>query len=161
VERAGIACSADALAGEPSANARLRQLISHSAVPHWPPDALLRRLDHFQREDARIPEAIAALRNADAAALAQLSDASQRDAADLLGNQVPETIALARVARRCGAFAACSFGAGFGGSVWAVVEADRAAAFASEWVARYHQEYRHRSAVSFPADPGPPAMALH
>ena len=42
----------------------------------------------------------------------------------LLGNQVPETIALARAALAHGAFAACSFGAGFGGSVWALVEGD-------------------------------------
>ncbi|MEO5898193.1 MAG: galactokinase family protein [Vicinamibacterales bacterium] len=148
------------LASEPSAEARLRELISLSALRDWPEDALIRRLSHFQREDARVAEAIAALRNADARSLGDLSDASQREAAELLGNQVPETVALSRGARSCGAFASCSFGAGFGGSVWAVVEEDRAAAFAAEWVERYQQDHPHRAALSFLADPGPAASAL-
>ncbi|CAN5718271.1 galactokinase family protein [soil metagenome] len=148
------------LASEPSAESRLRELISLSALRDWPEDVLIRRVTHLQREDARVPEAIAALRNADARSLGDLSDASQREAAELLGNQVPETVALSRAARSCGAFASCSFGAGFGGSVWAVVEQDRAAAFASQWVERYQQEYPQRPAVSFRADPGPAAIAL-
>jgi len=46
-----------------------------------------------------------------------LIDRSQDGAERLLGNQVPETIALARLARDLGAVAASAFGAGFGGSV--------------------------------------------
>ena len=66
----------------------------------------------------------------------------------LLGNQVPETIALARAALEHGAFAACSFGAGFGGSVWALVDGD-ADAFARRW-----------DAGAFVARPGPPLTEL-
>ena len=44
---------------------------------------------------------------------------------ELLENQVPQTIGLARSARQCGAAAASAFGAGFGGSVWALVGAAR------------------------------------
>ncbi|HWJ56419.1 MAG TPA: hypothetical protein VNR90_09365, partial [Vicinamibacterales bacterium] len=54
-------------------------------------------------------------------------------AAHLLGNQIPETIALAAAARKAGALAASSFGAGFGGAVWALVDRDAADAFAAAW----------------------------
>ena len=52
----------------------------------------------------------------------------------LLGNQVPETISLASTARALGAAAASAFGAGFGGSVWALVPEADAHAFASDWL---------------------------
>ena len=81
--------------------------------------------------------------------LGRLSDESQSDAEQLLGNQIPETSALARAARKAGAFAACSFGAGFGGSVWALVETERAAKFAHTW---------HPTA--FVITPGPPLTQL-
>jgi galactokinase len=126
----------------------LRQLVRATSIEGWPPDVLERRLDHFIREDARVPAALDAFRAADAEKLAALSDASQAEAASLLGNQVPETIALARTARELGAFAACSFGAGFGGSVWALVDHD-AEAFASRW-----------HAGAFIARPGPPLTEL-
>ncbi len=112
---------------------QLRALAKASSVPGWPADALQRRLDHFVREDARVPRALAAFRAVDAEALRTLSVESQADAETLLGNQVRETIALARAALDLGACAACSFGAGFGGSVWALVERDRAPAFARRW----------------------------
>ena len=94
---------------------------------------LANRLQHFIREDARIPEAMEAFDRADRDAVARLSRESQSDADRLLGNQIPQTIALASAARKAGAFAACSFGAGFGGAVWALVEAGQAAKFAKQW----------------------------
>jgi galactokinase len=126
----------------------LHALVRASAIEAWPPDVLGRRLDHFIREDARAREAAGAFRAADAARVTALADLSQADAETLLGNQVPETVALARAARARGAFAACSFGAGFGGSVWALVEGD-APAFARRWDAR-----------AFVARPGPPLTEL-
>jgi galactokinase len=126
----------------------LRQLVGDSSIEGWPAAALERRLDHFLREDARVPEALDAFATADAARLTMLAGASQADAERLLGNQVPETIALARSARDLGAFAACSFGAGFGGSVWALVDHD-----ASEFAARWHPG-------AFIATPGPPLILL-
>ncbi len=122
----------------------LRQLVRESAIDGWPPDVLTRRLDHFIAEDHRVPDALDAFGGADVARLTALSEASQADAETVLGNQVPETIALARAARERGAFAACSFGAGFGGSVWALVDRD-AGDFAERW---------HPGA--FVARPGPP-----
>lgn len=91
------------------------------------------RLDHFLREDARILPAMTAFERADAVELGRLAAASQDDAERLLGNQISETIALAAAARDAGAFAACSFGAGFGGAVWALVERADADGFAARW----------------------------
>lgn len=100
--------------------------------------ALVRRLQHFVVENERlVPAAIAALTAEDTAAFGEIVEASQRAAEDLLGNQVPETIALARSARELGAIAASSFGAGFGGSVWALVHAADATRFTEQWRAEY------------------------
>ena len=55
------------------------------------------------------------------ARIGELVDRSQELAERYLGNQVAQTIELARSARRLGAVAASAFGAGFGGSVWAMV----------------------------------------
>ncbi len=140
---------AAALASSTDAVERLKHIAARSSEAAWPPEALGRRLDHFLREDARIPLAVAALQASDERALGCLAADSQRDAEDLLGNQIPETVALARSARGHGAFAATSFGAGFGGSLWALVAADRAEEFAARW----HPQ-------AFVARPGPPLSEL-
>jgi galactokinase len=99
-------------------------------------EELLRRLDHFELESVQlIPSALEALAAGDLQAFGEIVDRSQRGAEELLGNQVPETVDLQRRARRLGAAAASAFGAGFGGSVWALVERERARGFAEEWVA--------------------------
>jgi galactokinase len=126
--RAAVRSGGDALE-------RLRAVLRH---PEDDARALVRRLQHFVVENERlVPAAIAALTGHDAAAFGEIVDESQRAAEDLLGNQVPETIALARSARELGAIAASSFGAGFGGSVWALVHAGDAERFAAEWRAEY------------------------
>ncbi len=122
-----------ALASRPDAADRLRDLVRSAGRAQFPTETLLARLDHFIREDARVNAALDAFEAGDDRQVGRLSFESQRDAEALLGNQVPETIALANSARTAGAFAACSFGAGFGGSVWALVERDRAASFAADW----------------------------
>jgi len=132
-ERGAPRTLAGMLASAPGAEAWLRErLVDGSANPTdaaW----LARRLDHFIREDARVLPAAVAFRGGDAAALGELSRASQEDADVLLGNQVEETRRLAALARAGGAFAASSFGAGFGGSVWALVHAGDADAFLDRW----------------------------
>ena len=126
----------------------LRALVDGSSLAEFPAGRLQKRLEHFIREDARVPDALDAFRAADPDRVGALAASSQADAEHLLGNQVPETIALARSARECGAFAACSFGAGFGGSVWALVDRD-AGDFARRW-----------QAGAFVARPGPPVTPL-
>ena len=140
---------AAALATSRAAAEELRHIVRDSSVTGWAAGDLERRLDHFVGEDARVLPALEAFRRADTDALSSLSRASQDQADRLLGNQIKETIALAKKARGSGAFAACSFGAGFGGSVWALATAEQAANVAEEW---------HDAA--FVARPGPPLTAL-
>lgn len=123
-------------------------------------EALDRRLTHFRAEDARVPLALEAFGAADAHALGDLSAASQRDAESLLDNQIPATSALASLARQMGAFAACSFGAGFGGSVWALVDANDAN-FPGRWRSAYAREFPDlHPGESFIVRPAPPATEL-
>ncbi len=147
-----------ALAADAAAAGRLRASVRRSRVKEWPSELLERRLDHFVAEDARVPEAVRAFRAADQQVLGELSRTSQADAEALLKNQIPETSALARSALSCGAFASRSFGAGFGGSVWALVERDNASAFVERWLADYRRTAPAAAmrAAAFIATPGPP-----
>ena len=124
---------AAALDSRHDAPERLLDLISASSVPSWSSEALAQRLEHFRIEDALTQSAAEAFRQADAQALTDLAAASQSAADRLLGNQIDATRRLVQRARQCGAFAASAFGAGFGGSVWALVRAEEAARFTLEW----------------------------
>jgi galactokinase len=96
------------------------------------------RFEHFLLEsDKLIPAAVDALADGDLARLGRLVDHSQQAAEKLLGNQIPETSFLARQARELGAIAASAFGAGFGGSVWALVPEADAVAFRARWADAY------------------------
>lgn len=157
-EHAGASLGA-VLTADASAPARLVQLIHRSHGAGSMREALERRLAHFMREDRRVPDALAAFSAADAAALAALASESQSDAEGLLRNQVPETLGLTAAARELGAIAACGFGAGFGGSVWALVEQDVARAFPARWLAAC-RPVCPPGAVAFVAAPGPPLTEL-
>jgi galactokinase len=121
--------------------------------------ALLARLEHFILESGEIiPAAGDALAGGDLRLFGRLVDRSQRAAEHLLGNQVPETISLAASARRLGAAAASAFGAGFGGSVWALAETARRETFLAAWAEQYHAEFPQHAALSrFFATPAGPA----
>lgn len=150
---------ASAMAGGESAAERLIQIVRSSRLPPSTADALERRLSHFRREDGRVQEALGAFVHADAAALADLAASSQGDAETLLRNQVPATVALVAAARELGAIAACSFGAGFGGSVWSLVPRDAARAFPDRWL-NACRGTSQPGAVAFEATPGPALMEL-
>ena len=146
---------------EPEALPRLRSLVTHSTAGGFSSEELLRRLSHFVAEDGRVPDAARAFAAADAETIGRLSDESQREADEWLGNQIPETRTMALVARECGALASSSFGAGFGGSVWALVERHSAGAFAAEWLAAYGRHYPSMASLEwFVARPGPPATEV-
>lgn len=123
---------------------------------------LAARVRHFVTESEDIvPAAHGALTAGDLEEFGRLVDTSQKLAEQLLGNQVPETRWLAAEARRRGAVAACAFGAGFGGSVWALVPRADAVAFLSAWRGAYerHAGTRRRSAW-FHTPPADPARRL-
>jgi len=150
---------ADVVDSSPDVLERLRRAVAVADSP-FPAADLLKRLDHFIVEDRQVvPAAIEALAAGRLETFGALVDRSQRAAEDLLGNQVSETITLARLARDLGAHAASSFGAGFGGSVWALVNAGSADDFASRWLDAYSQ--RHQGAAAraetFVTQPGPGA----
>ncbi|MGH9218112.1 MAG: galactokinase family protein [Vicinamibacterales bacterium] len=148
-----------ALAGGASAVKRLEKWIEGDGA--FTADELSMRLHHFTRETVRAPQAAAAFRDANQDALGQLSADSQKDAHELLGNQIPETIALAELAREIGAFASSSFGAGFGGSVWAAVPTADAQRFGQEWIRAYAQRMPHVGKIDwFIARPGPAATEI-
>jgi galactokinase len=145
---------AAALSGNADAAVRLRELIQRSSYPGFPAADLERRLAHFVAEDARGPEAAVAFQEKDSARLADLARASQHDAHVLLGNQIDETNTLADLARRAGAFAASAFGAGFGGSVWALIARTEAEPFGQRWMNAYRQQYpQHERATWFVTRP--------
>ncbi len=123
----------------PDAPERIREILRRSSHPEFPPQALLDRFEQFFEESERIiPAAAAALAEGNAGELAALVERSQAGAERLLGNQIPETVELVRSARELGAIAASAFGAGFGGSVWALVPRARAWEFRAAWEERYH-----------------------
>lgn len=150
-----------AVRSSPAALARLQEVISEDHDSDR--SAHLRRLQHFVVENERlVPAAAAALASADVSAFGEIVDESQHAAEALLGNQVPETIALARAARALGARAASSFGAGFGGSVWALVQEGDAPHFAKRWRAEYQRVAApdiFRGALFFTTPAGPPATS--
>jgi galactokinase len=120
------------------------------------------RFSQFRAECLEIlPSVIHALEAWDAGGPERMGRAvgrSQRLAEEILGNQIPETVFLARSARRLGAPAASAFGAGFGGAVWALVPAEEAGNFVHRWRRAYVDRFPRRATGSHffmtPAGPG-------
>lgn len=132
---------AEALASAPDAVVRMRELLrdSEPGEGDFSSQRLRDRFDQFVMESCEIiPQAAEALSRRDLSTFGTLVARSQHAAETLLRNQLPETMALARLACAEGADAASAFGAGFGGSVWALT----GAAGAQEFVARWRDAYR-------------------
>jgi galactokinase len=137
----------------------LGRLAREQALSGWtPPGPLRARLQQFIAEDARVAGAAAAFARADVAALGELAAASQADADRVLGNQIEETRALVTIARALGAAAATAFGAGWGGSVWALVERADASAIARRWLDEYRRRYPDHPSTAFVS---PPSAGAH
>jgi len=142
---------AAALGSSPDAPERLKSLVETADPGEFDRTALAARLEHFMIESGQIvPKAGDALAGGDLRAFGRLVDRSQQAAEKLLGNQVPETVFLAASARRLGAAAASAFGAGFGGSVWALIETAKADDFLAAWADQYRSEFpQHASLARF------------
>lgn len=152
---------ADAVRSGSDAPDRLRHIARSESTSAHPAEYLVARLEHFLLESETIvPAAARALTEGSLGALGALVDWSQWATERLLGNQVPETVFLARSAREIGASAASAFGAGFGGSVWALVPRDDAADFLKTWEQQYGRAYPARAggAQFFLTNAGPPAF---
>ena len=124
---------------------------------------VFRRFVQFYEEHmVFIPEAVEALRGGDLNEFGALVNRSHEAARIGLNNLVPETSFLQEEARRLGAVAASAFGAGFGGSVWAMVKEAEAAAFLAAWEEGYAQQHPKaaRTAAFMTARPGSAAFAL-
>lgn len=99
---------------------------------------LLGRVEQFRIENFEIIPAVSErLANGQFGDIGDAIDLSHENAERFLGNQISETAFLQRSAREIGAVAASAFGAGFGGSAYAIVKAADAAGFADEWRRTY------------------------
>ena len=147
------------LASDPGAEAELLRLAQRSRRDDFNAAALTSRLEQFAAESTKIiPAAGDALAEGNLPEFGRLVDQSQDLAERLLGNQVPETVHLAARAREHGAAAASAFGAGFGGSVWALVSEERLAGFSENWRRDYLGKYpRHEKLASFFSTSAAPA----
>lgn len=148
---------------EAGVEAVVRSLESDPGAGGEPTEFLVGRVRQFAAESLEIiPAAGAALARGDLGEFGRQVDRSQGGAETGLGNQVPETVALARAARELGAHAASAFGAGFGGSVWAMVDGAQAGEFARRWIQRHKQAFPRsaKRAEAFTTLPGPAAREL-
>ncbi len=141
----------------------VRRVISETTFEGFTGEDLLERYEQFVAESTEIiPAAAAALGEGDMARFGELVARSQHLTETKLRNQVDEQVFLARSARQQGAVAASAFGAGFGGSVWALVAEDAAETFLANWSAAYHSAYPQHESLSgfFLTHPASAALAL-
>lgn len=148
-----IAGSDDSLFGileqNPSAESEIRSRLARQHGGEFAAGALLGRFEQMILEaTVLVPDAAQQIEAGDLAALGHTVELSQLFAERLLGNQVPETIALARAARELGAVAASAFGAGFGGSVWALVATPAVEEFTKRWRDGYGAAFPDRAGTA-------------
>jgi len=125
--------------------------------------ALIERVRQFTIESEQIiPAAADALASGRLTELGALVDRSMHNAERMLHNQIAETVFLATRARELGAVAASAFGAGFGGSVWALVTRGEAERLAARLSADYRARFPEHAdlAEAFVTQAGPPAAMI-
>lgn len=147
----------------PDAFARLRNLLHDHQHPDFGSQELIDRFEQFYVEnEAIIPSVPDVVTPKLLGKLGKLAQRSQNLGAEQLGNQIPETVFLVQTARHLGAVAASAQGAGFGGSVWALVADQEVETFRQQWAAAYRQTFPdHADSSSFFASrPGPPATQV-
>lgn len=135
------------LVANPAGAVAVRDWLEQEATRDAGAEPLRERLEQFVIEStAIIPAAGDALERGDPSRLGELVDESMHNATAMLHNQVPETVHLAAKARELGAHAASAFGAGFGGSVWALVSRDDAERIRRAWQADYVARFPEHAA---------------
>ncbi|SHE25690.1 galactokinase family protein [Actinomyces glycerinitolerans] len=153
----------------------VRSLIGEATGSEAMKDPQLKRLLNFTKSDYErgrveqflieslvlVPAGADAIATADANAIGAIVNRSHSLANERLHNQVPATNSMVSLARDMGAIGASAFGAGWGGSVYAIVPSTDAYAFADEWIERYRTEYDALpSASAFVTRPGDSATQL-
>ncbi len=154
---------AAAIANSPDGADSVREILARVKDGPFTSDELTDRFEHFFAENEEIiPAAGDALAAGNIEKFGTLVDRSQDLTENLLRNQIPETVFLARSAREAGAAAASAFGAGFGGSVWALVKKDGSEEFLKDWTQRYSKQFSAASADAsfFLTSAGPAASEL-
>lgn len=135
---------AGAVASSADASEQLRVALRRADHSQFELSELLDRFEHFLAESEQlIPSVMVNLDSTSVPRFGQLVERSQSLGAKLLKNQIPETIFLADEARRLGAAAASAFGAGFGGSVWALAKTTQADQFNQRWATSYAKTFPH------------------
>ena len=142
---------------------RMRRTLMGCTDGEFTARELLGRFEQFLAENEHVvAPAGTALADGALEAFGEFVDRSQAFAETLLGNQIPETSFLARSARELGALAACSFGAGFGGSVWALIPREQAEPLLESWARKYEAAFPEpfSRASFFTSRPGPATFEL-
>lgn len=117
------------------------ELIS-SIANHLQVEHVVTRFEQFYDEsEVLVSSAIRAFQTADEQSLGRIIDASHEATVAKLKNTIPETEWLPREARRLNAIAASAFGAGYGGSCYAVVREGEAEQFMERWKQSYDREF--------------------
>jgi galactokinase len=154
---------AEAMQSSKDAPEQIRASIRQADATGADHKGLINRFDQFCLESENIiPSASDALSRGDLKTFGALVNESQQAAENLLGNQVPETIRLVRSAHKHGAYAASAFGAGFGGSVWALVAREAASQFLRCWQQEYESIHPAAAGAAqfFVSEPGPALCTL-
>jgi len=123
----------------------------------------LKRFHQFALEATEVVPGLAdALESGDLAAGGRLMDLSHAAGADALTNLVEATAWLPKRAKALGACGATAFGAGFGGSVVALVPAEGAERFRAAWERDYRAAFPENddTAAFFVMRPGPGATRI-
>lgn len=123
---------------------------------------LLSRVYQFVMESELVRTFSSLLQSRQFSQLGQCVDRSHELARAHLLNQTDQTNHLQRAAREFGAIAASAFGAGFGGSVWAIVRSSAAQEFLDRWQADYASRFPEESSRSafFTTRPSSPARVI-
>ncbi len=154
-----------AAGGEPTSGvpSSLAQIATESATEEFSATQLSSRLEQFHAETwHHVPVAAEAIAHRDWKTLSDVVVASQRGAEVALENQIAETMRLVIMARELGAVAASAFGAGFGGSIWAMIPVNEAEAFMTRLRERYVKQFpqvAHRVQI-FQTQPSAPAFEV-
>lgn len=125
--------------------------------------ALATRFEQYYEEvELIIPAFADALAAGDWVTLGALTARSHALTCSHLKNTVDETEWLPAAAVKLGALAASAFGAGFGGSCWAIIEARKATALCASWESAYLEAFPERRGVAsfFAMSPGSGACSL-